>query len=403
MKGLYLLGFVGLLAGALAGCPIFSGDGSGGTQTCVGLCSGGCGSPSDCGQNETCGFDGQCHPGDCTIPSTGCVAGYTCQVDANTQTASCVPSSTGVGGHGTGGMGTAGSTGTTTSTTTSTTSTTTTSTTTAPIYCGHPADCASASICGKDGTCHAGPCNNTNPCIYGYNCQSDGTCQSPVPNACDSDANCASGSLCIAGADNKGGICTAPADQCFDGNQCQAGEKCVAGKCELGCATTADCRDGFSCDPMRLICSVPAKQCVITNDCGGPTQVCVAGSCVPRSTNGTCPTTGDVWTENGCVPNQQATFNCTMEGQMGSGTGTPGVSCAAGSICLHRDCWFSCDPPATNACNGQPILNTCHSVVSSSMTYNICGTSQSLGNQCGAGTQGLSCTGTFICIDGYCK
>ena len=76
MKRLSLLGFVAVLASALAGCPIYDNEdhhgfgvgGSGGGTGCIGAgCPTQCTQPSDCPVNETCGADGQCHTGDCTI------------------------------------------------------------------------------------------------------------------------------------------------------------------------------------------------------------------------------------------------------------------------------------------------------------------------------------------------
>src|SRR4051794_36891627 len=71
MKRLSLLGFVGLLATMIAGCPIYNDQN--GTSSCergdcttTGTPPGSCNGPSDCALNETCGNDNQCHPGDCT-------------------------------------------------------------------------------------------------------------------------------------------------------------------------------------------------------------------------------------------------------------------------------------------------------------------------------------------------
>jgi hypothetical protein len=114
MKRLSLYGFVGLLAGVLAGCPIYNGNGgvtepSGvGGSSCVGQQCGtgtgggagggspiGCQSSADCPANETCGADNECHTGDCTF--SGCSPGYTCVIGAN-QEATCQPSGSGGGG-----------------------------------------------------------------------------------------------------------------------------------------------------------------------------------------------------------------------------------------------------------------------------------------------------------------
>jgi pilus assembly protein FimV len=91
---------------AMAGCPVFPDD----RHACLnhadcapgyecdqesGFChagsgSGVCSAPEQCGANETCGRDGQCHPGSCRIESTGCVAGFVC--DTREGAWSCVPS-----------------------------------------------------------------------------------------------------------------------------------------------------------------------------------------------------------------------------------------------------------------------------------------------------------------------
>jgi hypothetical protein len=385
MKRTSLLGFVGLLASVLAGCPIFSSSDTNGTHSCEGdSCGsgfpGGCTKPSDCLQNETCGPDGQCHSGDCT--TSGCVAGFTCVVDPEEHTASCQS------------LGTGGAGGGTTTSSSSSSSTGTGAGGSTSVYCGHPADCAAGETCAKDGTCKAGDCN-ANACIFGFDCQSDGTCKSPNPAACDVDADCSAvmGSLCIAGH-KGGGTCTPPSDQCFDQSQCDAGDKCVGGRCMLGCTANADCRDGFACDTTLKACSKAVKGCTITNDCGGPNTVCVAGACVPRSIGGVCPNANDVWAENGCIPNEAPTFTCVVDG-------TPDV-CASGSICLHHSCWISCVSAGDTSCSTQSILNQCKQVTSSSGMHNVCGTAQNLGNQCDP-TSGTSCAGGKICVDGFCK
>jgi hypothetical protein len=236
-----------------------------------------------------------------------------------------------------------------------------------------------------------------NTCIFGFACQTDGTCKSTTPNACDGDADCAAngpGWTCIAGP-KGGGVCTQPSDQCFDQSQCDSGDKCVSGKCVKGCSTNTDCRDGYTCDTAHGVCTTPGKTCTVTNDCGSADKVCVGGVCLPRSQGGTCGA-GDVWADNGCIPNQAATFTCVVDGMQDA--------CAVGSICLHHSCWISCDAPNQSACNNQPpALNTCKPVMTSSMTYNVCGSSQNLGGECDP-TQSKNCSGAGqVCIDGFCK
>lgn len=414
MKTLSLLGFVGLLASVLAGCPIYSSGN--GTSGCYGDdCSTGgytgrCLNSSECDQNETCGSDNQCHSGDCTDQSTGCANGYTCEVDPVSETASCVPNGSGGSGgaggsftsstSGTGGAGagtTSSSTGSTGGAGTGGAGGAVTGTSGAggnPVYCGHPGDCPSGETCASDSTCKPGDCHaNSNGCIFGYTCGADGVCAGG-PNACDGNADCtASGAVCIAGPSTNGGTCTQPADQCFDQSQCDTGDKCVAGKCVLSCTSNTDCRDGFTCDTALGTCSTVAKTCTVTNDCGGPNEVCVGGACVPRSSGATCGA-GDVWDENGCIPNQAGSFTCVTDGVQDA--------CAIGSICLHHSCWISCDAPNQTECDNQPTLDKCKAVTSSSGTHNVCGTPTNLGGQCDP-TVANSCASGGVCVDGFCK
>jgi hypothetical protein len=191
-------------------------------------------------------------------------------------------------------------------------------------------------------------------------------------------------------------VCTSPANQCFDQSQCGPNESCVAGKCILQCSSNADCRDGFDCTAGLGICGTFATPCTITNDCGSATEVCVGGACVPRSSGGSCPNAGDVWTENGCIPNQAPMFVCQNDGVQDT--------CATGAICLHHDCWISCDAPNQNACKFQTVANICKPLAEGGTTYQVCASQQMLGGQCGGGVVGdPPCPSGFVCVDGFCK
>ena len=341
---------VSLVAG-LAGCPIFGGSSGDGPPTCdtYADCTQTCTQDSECGANAYCSSYGNCT----TYPQT--------------------TTSSGQGGHGS--SSSSGSTGTGGA---------------PPTYCGHPSDCGSGETCAPDGTCHKGDCS-TNGCIFGFIC--DGTtsppaCKSESPTACGADADCgaASGTKCV------NGNCTIPADQCFDQTQCAAGDVCAAGKCTPSCSASQQCTGAYACSNVGT-CTVPTKTCTITNDCGGPSEVCVDGACVPRAQNGSCDV-GFVWVQNGCIPDQHASFVCTIDGQQDA--------CANGSLCLHHSCYISCALPNPNVCSSLPSFNQCKGVTTSSGAHQVCGSSTNLGGQCDP-TAGLACSPGLICIDGFCK
>ncbi|MBK8252992.1 MAG: hypothetical protein IPK82_10015 [Polyangiaceae bacterium] len=118
MNRLSLLGLLALTVGFLSGCPVWNDNETQTCSDCTGTTSstttpppGSCTQQSECvGPSETCGSDGFCHIGDCTI--WGCVGKDVCRVDEATMTAKCfVPGGTGSGGAG-GTPGTGGAGGT---------------------------------------------------------------------------------------------------------------------------------------------------------------------------------------------------------------------------------------------------------------------------------------------------
>jgi hypothetical protein len=131
MKQALLWGLTLSAAFAVTGCPVFpdhnnacmsSSDCAPGYSCDLesGFCqlsptggNGTCSAPTDCGINETCGRDSQCHIGSCRIETTGCVDGYSCQISGGVWT--CIAdggSSVGSGGTvgAAGAPGTAGAT-----------------------------------------------------------------------------------------------------------------------------------------------------------------------------------------------------------------------------------------------------------------------------------------------------
>jgi hypothetical protein len=368
---------------AVSGCPIWNGDddyhddGCFG-DCCFGECTGYCSSQDECGKGEVCGADNECHFGDCE--SWGCPAGQVCDVSGFDF--QCIPDpslgggSEGGGGQGggfaDGGGGAGGSE--------------------AAVYCGNPNDCGAGEYCAPDGTCTAGDCNAIEGCIFGFDCDESGllpTCTRINDSGCGSDADCAigDGSSCISG------VCTAPADKCFDGTQCASGNVCADGKCTASCAGGDTCPSSYTCTSGVDLCTTAAVECVITNDCGDADTVCVDGACVPRSIGGLCAP-GTVWVNNGCIPDQSAIFVCTVDGAQDV--------CAAGSMCLHHSCYISCETPNDTACDGLPEFDQCKDVTTPSGPHSVCGSADNLGDECDP-TAGIGCGAGFICIDGYCK
>jgi hypothetical protein len=370
--GTLVLGLAGLVLG---GCPLWGDhddghhdDGCWG-DCCNGECTPlGCDSQNDCNNGEVCGGDNQCHSGTCD--TWGCPGNEVCLTDVD-GVSECVGPNVGGGGVGGDGAGGSGPD---------------------PVYCGNPDDCSLAEHCGPNDTCEPGDCA-IEGCIFGFICDMDQpipTCVAEDPAACAEDFDCIDdgiGYACVSG------VCTAPADQCFDQTQCDSGSVCADGKCTPSCADGASCNESFSCTSGVELCTTPVAQCGITDDCGGPSLVCVDGACVPRADDGVCPA-GLVWVENGCIPNQSALFVCAADGEQGV--------CAAGSICLHHSCYISCETPNETACAGLPDFDECKQVTTTSGDHAVCGSAENLGNECDP-TAELLCGPGEICVDGYCN
>jgi hypothetical protein len=223
----------------------------------------------------------------------------------------------------------------------------------------------------------------------------------PPFKGCTSNAQCTSadggaGSLCL------DGTCVPPANQCSDATQCASNEDCVQGACVPTCSSAVSCPTGYSCDLTNGVCTGNPTPCGGADGgaaCTGGTT-CVDQHCVPTCSSGDAACgTGLVCVDNGCVPQETPIFVCNTDGMAGDGkTG----DCDVGSICLHHACYISCDPEASNSCVTADMFPICKSVTTTGGTYYVCGSSTNLGNQCDP-TRGLDCTGTEICIDGYCR
>ena len=279
--------------------------------------------------------------------------------------------------------------------------------------CNRPTDCAPGFNCGADDRCHAGDCSNTG-CPSGFQCKlANGTLQCVgtfIPDAGPGDASadgpppftgCHNDKDCAAtpGAKCLNGTCVAPPDQCFDTTQCPNNEQCVQGVCTPACGPgQPPCPVGFTCDSKTNVCSGNGAPCGATADGGTcvPGTVCVEDHCVPGcGPNNVCPA-GQVCVAGGCIPDQKPQFTCAQEGILGP-------PCANGSVCIHHSCYIACTPDAgANTCKAADKFNQCKAVTTSTGTYSVCGSATNLGTDCDP-TQGKLCSGSGVCIDGFCR
>jgi hypothetical protein len=217
---------------------------------------------------------------------------------------------------------------------------------------------------------------------------------------CSTSSECADsgvGALCL------DGTCVPAANQCSDATQCPANDDCVQGACVPTCTGAAPtCPTGYSCDVANGVCTGNPTPCGGADggmSCTGGTT-CVEQHCVPTCAGGDAACgTGLVCVDYGCIPDQEPVFTCNTDGQTGDGkTG----DCDVGSICLHHSCYISCDPEASTSCMKADMFPLCKAVTTSGGTYYVCGSNANLGNQCDP-TRNLNCTGSDVCIDGYCR
>jgi hypothetical protein len=341
MKRIFSFFVVGLgMASFLGGCPIYSGGG-GGNRVCT---ASGC---YDCTGSS---YDpSSCSPWSCGN-TADCPSGYLCQ------SGSCVGTPN-------------------------------------PTSCTSPAACAPTENCGSDGTCHTGDCSQTG-CVTGYSCKVSSGVASCVKDGIStptcSDSECAS--KLGAGAKCLSGSCVAPADQCTDGTQCAANYQCVQGVCTPACSSTKPCATGYSCDLTKGVCTGNPTPCSNGGTCGGG-NVCVDTHCVaPCGPNNTCGA-GLICVAGGCTPDEKPKFVCSVEGVQDV--------CAAGSLCLHHNCYIACDGTA-GSCKSADKFNVCKAVTTGTGSYQVCGSDSNLGSDCDP-TVGKNCTNALICIDGFCR
>jgi hypothetical protein len=398
------------VAASIGGCPIYAADSCEADPKCISIQGGpyDTGTPSGCGSclpGYVCsGSTGrfQCVPSDCRAPEKACSTGLSC---------------TAIGG----------------------------------VYAcrnagdaGTDADAAATIDCVKTG------------CIAGLKCVADSAgghvCASTDPNACTDDVDCPAktgeGSLCL------GGVCKAPKDLCSDSLQCDSGKSCLEGRCVAKC-TASSCSSGYACDAKSGLCVGGAGACAAkpapapsgdagtdaasgdsstdsstdeggsdagttdtapapdagsgdgtTADAAVPARVCsaaaacVATHCVDKcATDGSCKA-GLVCVGGGCVPDTRPLFFCDKDGTK---DGTQDL-CAAGSICLHHNCYVACAGPGDTSCAKFDKFPVCKSVTTSSGAHDVCGSATSLGSECDLTTSPpKTCAIGKVCLDGFCK
>jgi hypothetical protein len=277
--------------------------------------------------------------------------------------------------------------------------------------CQASSQCGSGQICDASGTCRTGACD-VYGCVSPYLCvveNGSAVCKTGTPPNRDAGApdakpftGCRSDQECVtskgAGAKCLSGECAALEDQCSDATQCRSGEQCVEGTCTRSCSATVPCPTGYGCDTAKGVCTETPKPCTTASQCPG--QACVEGRCVAGCAAQAPQCSGGlVCVDNGCVVDERPTFSCTKDGEVGDGTAG---KCANGSLCLRKSCYISCDPAVADSCKNADKFNQCKSVTTTSGDHNVCGSTSNLGSECDL-SAGKPCTGTLICIDGYCR
>lgn len=174
--------------------------------------------------------------------------------------------------------------------------------------------------CANDCRLFSSVCDDGNPCTSN-GCNSDGTCQQPVPRDCD-DSNVCTADSCDA---STGACVNSPlGGTCDDGNECTGPDTCASGRC-VGLAIPGCCRSVADCDDSNAC----------TDD------ACTANTC--SNTPRLC-TDPDLCTRAVC---NQSTGLCVN---------TP-VSCDDQSACTTDSCNLStglCEHPFVDCDDGDP-------------------------------------------------
>lgn len=204
-----LVAMMGLSA-ALAGCPVYWGDG--GDPCRAGRCGGACESVFDCGPGELCAG------GRCVTPPSSCRTHGDCPVGTYCGDAECVLSDV----------------------------CTSDARCTSGMWCDFrgtctphgPGDCRSQSDCGPAQLCIENRCVDVSTtCQLDRECPGGQVClNNECTRVCSGDAQCATGDRCV------GSFCRATTN-CSDSSSCESGEHCVEGRCLVDCRRSGSCNE----------------------------------------------------------------------------------------------------------------------------------------------------------------
>lgn len=133
------------------------------------------------------------------------------------------------------------------------------------------------------------PCNTTNDCETGFECQnkicvpSGGRCEGCLLSGCQEGQACnANTHVC--------GQAVASCGQCTADWECGAGSACKSGQCRERCDGST-CAGGGACTATTSNIQVCSEGCAATEctpACSGATPICDAGKCVQCADNGDC-------------------------------------------------------------------------------------------------------------------
>ncbi len=215
------------------------------------------------------------------------------------------------------------------------------------------------------------PATNSRPCTDDAECP-EGRCRlgacGPI---CESDLDCGTEQLCVAGrcevrpecqldADcAKGFSCKAGRCDCIDDSSCAANQSCTQGRCETRarCTGDADCSGtGKRCELTQGLCIPP---CRLPSDCAPNVDpnlattlyACTQGTCQRRCVNDATCGAGLI-----CVANLCEKATCKTLAECGPGQYCTSATfgrcvdytvCTASSACQPN---FRCQPFPTNAC-----------------------------------------------------